>query len=256
MPEHSTWLTLLLAYVRDNLSHNAAGLGQSLLENREPTWRSFEPFAAALVVAVLLIVITLRVRARMAKLEEAVIPEDKLTLRTFMEAFLGYFYDLCKSVMGPERAKRYFPLVGGSAIFVFISNVLALVPGFPVATSSLNITLGCALVVFIAFNVYGLMTNGWDYLKHLMGPAWYLAWLILPIELISLCVRPITLSVRLMLNMTVDHLILGTILGLIAFLVPVPIMLLGCLIIVIQTLVFALLTSIYIGLATEHEEAH
>jgi F-type H+-transporting ATPase subunit a len=103
------------------------------------------------------------------------------------------------------------------------------------------------------FNFYGLKEGGWAYVKHLAGPAWYLAWLVFPIEVISLCVRPITLAVRLMLNMAVDHLILGIFLALVAALVPLPVMILGCLIILIQTLVFTLLTCIYIGLATEHE---
>jgi F-type H+-transporting ATPase subunit a len=170
-----------------------------------------------------------------------------------METFLGYFYDLAKSVMDADRAKKYFPIIGASALFVFFSNVMALIPGLPVATSNLNITFGSALVVFIAFNVYGLKSQGWGYVKHLAGPAWYLAPLVFIIEVISLCVRPITLAVRLMLNMAVDHLILTIFLALVALLVPLPVMILGCLIILIQTLVFALLACIYIGLATEHE---
>jgi F-type H+-transporting ATPase subunit a len=108
-------------------------------------------------------------------------------------------------------------------------------------------------VVFVLFNLYGLKENGLGYVKHLMGPAWSLAPLIFPVEVISLCVRPVTLAIRLMLNMAVDHLILSIFLGLVALLVPVPVMLLGCLVIIVQTLVFTLLTCIYIGLATEHE---
>jgi F-type H+-transporting ATPase subunit a len=256
MPEHASFLTLLLAHIKDTLSHNAHLLGASFLDQREPTWQSFEPIAASLAITILVVLVALWVRFRMRNAEQVVIPEERLTLRTFMEAFLGYFYDLCKNVMGPERAKEYFPLVGGAAVFVFFSNVMALLPGFPVATSNLNITMGCALVVFVMFNIYGLMKNGWAYLKHLAGPAWYLAWLVLPIEVISLMVRPVTLAVRLMLNMSVDHLILAIALGILAILLPLPLMVLGCLIIVIQTLVFALLTAIYIALATEHEEAH
>ena len=91
------------------------------------------------------------------------------------------------------------------------------------------------------------------YIKHLMGPAWYLAWLIFPVELVSLCARPVTLAVRLMLNMAVDHLILSIFLGFFALLVPLPVMMLGVLVILVQTLVFTLLTCVYIGLATEHE---
>jgi len=254
MPDHASWLTLLLAHSEKTLSHNAEAIGQSVIGNKEADWHSFEPITAALSIGLLVVVLAFMTRARLAKVDEAVIPEDRLTLRTFMEAFLGFFYDLARGVMDTERAKRYFPIIGTSALFVFFSNVMALVPGFPVATSSLSITLGCALVVFILFNVYGLLANGTAYLKHLAGPAWYLAPLILPIEVISLCVRPITLAVRLMLNMSVDHLILAIFASLIAVLIPLPIMFLGIIVIIVQTLVFTLLTCIYIDLATAHEE--
>jgi F-type H+-transporting ATPase subunit a len=253
MPEHTSWFTLLLAHMHETLDQNAQAFGETVIKHEAPSWRSFEPLAAALFVTLLVLGIALRVRSRLQNPDDAVVPEDRLTLRTFMEAFLSYFYDLAKSVMDAERAKKYFPLIGTAAMFVFFSNVLALIPGFPVATSSLSITLGCAIVVFVCFNAYGLATNGFSYIAHLAGPAWYLAWLVFPIEVISLTVRPITLAVRLMLNMSVDHLILGIFLSLVAALIPIPVMLLGCLIILIQTLVFTLLTCIYIGLATEHE---
>ncbi len=250
---HSSWLTLLLEYTKETLNHNSQVIGNSFVGNHPPTWQSAEPIIAAFLVFLLLLFVGFNVKSKMAKTEEAVIPDDSLTLRTFMEAFLGYFYDLAKSVMDEKRAKKYFPIIAASACFIFFSNVLALIPGMPVPTSSLSITAGCALVIFIAFNVYGIKENGWDYLKHLAGPAWYLSWLIFPIEIISLCVRPVTLAVRLMLNMAVDHLMLGMFAGLVAVLVPLPVMLLGCIVIVVQTLVFTLLTCIYIGLATEHE---
>jgi len=253
MPEHTSWLTLLLTYIHETLEKNAHAFGASAIRSDAPSWRSAEPIAASLLITLLVLFIAGRVKSQLTNADEAVVPEDRLTLRTFMEAFLSYFYDLAKSVMDAERAKKYFPLIGASAMFVFFSNIMALIPGFPVPTSSLSITLGCALVVFVCFNAYGIATNGWGYIAHLAGPAWYLWWLIFPIEVISLFVRPITLAVRLMLNMAVDHLILGIFLSLVAVLVPVPIMLLGVLIVLIQTLVFTLLTCIYIGLATEHE---
>jgi len=239
--------------MKDNLDANAEAIGLSVMNGHPPNWMSFEPIVAALFVAVVVLVLAFLARARLTKLDEAVVPDDKLSLRTFMEVFLGYFYDLAKSMMGPARAKKYFPIIGTSAIFVFFANVMALLPGMPVATSNLNITLGCAAVVFLLFNFYGLKENGWSYIKHLAGPAWYLAPLVFVIEVISLCVRPITLAVRLMLNMSVDHLILSIFVSLVALVIPVPLMILGCLIVLIQTLVFTLLTTIYISLATEHE---
>jgi F-type H+-transporting ATPase subunit a len=253
MPEHSSWLTLILSHFRETLEHNADILGDTLVGEHAPTWQSFEPLVAALFIFVLILLLAARTRARLSRTDEAIIPEDSLTLRTFMETFLGYFYDLAKSVMDADRAKKYFPLIGTAAMFVFFANVMALIPGMPVATSNLNITLGTGLVVFVLFNAYGLMTNGFGYIKHLAGPAWYLAPLLFPIEVISLCVRPVTLGVRLMVNMAADHLMLGLFLSLVALLVPVPLMILGVLVVLIQTLVFTMLTCIYIGLATEHD---
>jgi F-type H+-transporting ATPase subunit a len=252
MPEHSTWLTFALGYFKDTLSHNASAIGGSFIGHVEPTWQSFEPIIASAIMMVVALLFALAVRGRLAS-EGAVVPEERLTLVTFAEAFLEYFYDLAKSVMGAERAKKYFPLIGTAAIFVFFSNVLALVPGMPVATSNLNVTMGTAVVVFLLFNYYGIKEQGIGYVLHLFGPAWYLAPLIFPVECISLIVRPITLAVRLMLNMAVDHLILSIFLGLVAVLVPLPVMVLGVLVVAVQTLVFTLLTCIYIGLATEHE---
>ncbi|MEY4551583.1 MAG: hypothetical protein RL685_7778 [Pseudomonadota bacterium] len=253
MPEHTSFLTLLLAHAKETLAHNAGFLGDSFVNGTPPTWRSTEPIIAAFCVALMLIVLALLGRARLRRLDDAVVPEARLSLATFVELFLGYFYDLAKGIMGPERAKKYFPVIGTSACFVFGSNVLALVPGAPVPTTHLGVTLGCALVVFILFNIYGLKENGWAYIKHLAGPAWYLAPLMFVIETISLLVRPLTLAIRLMLNMAVDHLIVGIFAGLVAVLVPLPFMLLGVLVLIVQTLVFTMLTCVYIGLATEHE---
>lgn len=254
MPEHSTFLTIILAHIRETLDHNAHILGTTVLGGQNPTWQSWEPIAAASLMLALVLLFAVAVAGKI-KDDGALIPEERLSLRTFAEVFLEYFYNMAKSVMDADRAKKYFPIVGGSALFVFFSNVMALIPGMPVATSSLNITLGCALVIFVLFNLYGLKAQGMAYLKHLAGPAWYLSPLIFPVELISLCVRPITLSVRLMLNMAVDHLILSIFLGLVAVFLPLPVMVLGCLVILVQTLVFTLLTCIYIDLATA-DEAH
>jgi F-type H+-transporting ATPase subunit a len=253
MPEHTTFITYLLAKF-PALRENADNIGYSFIGHRDPSYRSFEPVVTSLLVIVFFSLLALRTRRQLTDVDRAVVPDDKLTLRTFMEAFIAFFYGVARDVMGPKRAKRYFPIIGGSACFIFFANLITLIPGFSPPTSSLNITLGCALTVFLLFNYYGLQANGLGYLKHMGGPVWYLWPFIFLIELFSACVRPVTLSIRLMVNMAVDHL-LGTIaIGLVALLVPVPLMFLGAIVIVVQTLVFSLLTSIYIGLATEHEE--
>ena len=78
--------------------------------------------------------------------------------------------------------------------------------------------------------------------------------LLFVVESFSLCIRPMTLSIRLMLNMAVDHLLVTIALGMIALFLPVPVLILSTLVCVVQVLVFCILTSIYITLATEHDE--
>jgi F-type H+-transporting ATPase subunit a len=252
MPEHTSFFSYLIAMF-PALGENMRRLGHTV-GGQPLVGHSAEPLVASLVITVLIIVLAVVTKGRITKLDDAVIPDDKLSLRTFMEVFVAYFYDMMKDMMGAKRAKRYFPLVGTFALFIFFSNFMGLVPGFNPPTSSLNITLGCAAVVFVMFNVYGIKENGLGYFKHLAGPVWWLAWLIFPIEVLSLCVRPITLAVRLMMNMAVDHLLAGIMLSLFALFLPIPLLVLGTIVCVIQVLVFCLLTSIYIALATEHEE--
>lgn len=254
MPEHTSFITYLLSMF-PALRENARNLGGTFPPpGHQVEYRGLEPIFGSLLVIALVIFLAAGVRSELRRLQSSVVPDDTLTARTFFEAFVGFFYDMAKDVMGKKNAKRYFPLIGSAALFIFFANALALIPGFNPPTSSLNVTAGCAITVFIAFNYWGIKENGWAYIAHLAGPKWYLAPLIFPIEVISTCVRPVTLAVRLMMNMAVDHLVVSIALGLVALLIPVPLMFLGIIVVLVQTLVFCLLASIYIGLATEHAE--
>lgn len=258
MPEHTSFVSYLLSLF-PGLSHNASALGKMVLSGHPVGAHQLEPTTTAILVALLILALTFAARPVILATQTAVVPDDKLTLRTFFELFVGYFYGVAKDVMGPKRAKRFFPVIGTCALFIFFSNVLGLIPGLLPPTATLNITAGCALLVFLLFNYYGLKENGFGYIKHLFGPWIGVAGipiniLIFVVEALSLCIRPVTLAVRLMINMAVDHLVVGTFLGLVALFVPVPAMILGVIVVLVQTLVFCLLTSVYIGLATEHEE--
>jgi F-type H+-transporting ATPase subunit a len=261
MPEHTSLLHYLL-YRWEGLRESVHG-GTSA-QGHHLGYKDYEPMAMAFLLMLVIVYLTTEVRGVLKRVKSAAVPEEELTLRTFFEIFFEYFYNVAKEVMGPANAKRYFPLIGSCAIFIFFSNAVGLIPGLNPPTSNLNITLGCGLLVFIAFNYYGIKENGLDYLKHLAGwgvfhgflPNLALALLLFPIELISTCVRPLTLAVRLMLNIAVDHLLVTIFLSLFAILLPLPLMLLGVIVILVQTLVFCLLTSIYIGLATAHAEHH
>jgi F-type H+-transporting ATPase subunit a len=257
MPEHTTFFSYLIAMF-PALGQNMKVFGKSLF-GAPVTVHGAEPLLASFVIMLLLVFIAIGVRRQIDNHEKSVIPETELTARTFFEVYIGYWYDTMKEMMGPKRAKRYFPLVGSLACFILLSNAIGLVPGFAPPTSNWNITMGCALVVFVMFNYYGVKENGLGYFKHLFGP--YIGWwgipvnlLLFVIEVVSLLIRPLTLSIRLMLNMAVDHLLVTLMLALIPLLLPIPVMILGTLVVVVQVMVFCLLTSIYISLATEHED--
>ncbi|MCC6645403.1 MAG: F0F1 ATP synthase subunit A [Polyangiaceae bacterium] len=260
MPEHTSFITYLL-HLFPALGQNAHAFGSMLVSRHPVEAHHLEPSFTAALVALFVLGLAAFVRGQLRDPKQSAIPEETLTVRTFVEIFVGYFYDVAKDVMGPKKAKRYFPIVGACALFIFFSNILGLIPGMAPPTSSLSVTLGCALLVFLLFNYYGLKENGFGYVKHLFGP-----WLgplgiplnlgIFVIEVFSTCVRPISLAVRLMINMAVDHIVGSVFLGLFALLVPIPALVLGLLVVCVQTLVFCLLTAVYIGLATEHEESH
>ncbi len=261
MPEHTSFVSYLLGLF-PALGHNAHLFGRMLMSKEAVSEHHLEPLTTSLLVMLLIIGLALAVRPKLKDVGEAVVPETKLSLRTFLEVFVGRFYDITKDIMGPRRARKYFPLIGTCALFIFFANVLGLVPGLLPPTASLNITLGCALFVFVYYNYQGLKENGFGYIKHLFGP-----WLGAPYVVINLIIfvvealsvfviRPMTLALRLMINMTVDHLVVSTFLGLFALFVPLPAMVLGVIVIVVQTLVFCLLASVYLALSTEHEEHH
>lgn len=256
MPEHASFFSYLVAMF-PALGHNVEGL-KTIIEGKPMTLHSFDAIAAALFVGLVVLGLSWKVGSELKTGDKAILPDEQLTLRTFFEVFIAYFYDMMKDMMGAKRAKQYFPLIGTCALFIFFSNVLGMIPGFNPPTSSWSITLGMAAIVFVAFNYYGIKENGTAYVKHLAGPVWWLAWLIFPLEVFSLFLRPLTLSFRLMVNMSVDHLLLGVVTGLIMLVAPIPILILGTIVALVQVLVFCLLSSIYIALATEHEhdEAH
>lgn len=263
MPEHTSLIHYLLHNLGD-LPHTAHNLGGTL-KGHHTGYRELEPLFMAALVMLAIIYLATEVRISLRELKESYKPEEELTMRTFFEVFFEYFYNMSKDIMGPDNAKRYFPLIGASAIFIFISNSIGMIPGFLPPTSNLNITAGCAFTVFLAFNYYGIKEQGLGYLKHIVGWGTFDHWLpnlilavpMFIIESISICVRPVTLAIRLLVNMAVDHLLVSIFLGLFALFLPLPLMLLGCIVIAVQTLVFCMLTAIYIGLSTEHaEEAH
>ncbi len=154
-----------------------------------------------------------------------------------------------------EHGRSVFPLIATLGLFIFLSNVLGLIPGFYSPTASINTTLACALIVFFTTEIIGIKTHGFKYIKQYLGPVWWLAPLMLPIEIISHLSRVLSLTLRLFGNIMGEDLVVIILIFLAGkFLAPLPMMFLALFTSFIQAFVFALLSMIYIS--TAMEEAH
>ena len=152
-----------------------------------------------------------------------------------------------------EEGRWFFPIIATVFIYIVVCNLIGLVPGFLPPTANVNTTLSCALPVVIFTHVIGVKYHGVKYIKHFMGPVWWLAPLIFVIEIISHVARILSLSIRLFGNMMGHELVLGILFFLAGlFLAPLPIMALGIFVAVLQAFVFFLLSIMYFTGAMEH----
>ena len=213
--------------------------------------------AHAAVTALLLMVLGLITYFKLRNTEAALVPGPKVSVPNIFEVACESLLGLMEGIMGHE-AKKYFPLIGTLFIFIFINNLLGVIPGLLPPTDNINTTLACGLVVFFYFNYIGIKENGLlNYLKHFAGPVIFLAPLMLVIEFIGIMVRPVSLALRLFGNITGDHLVFGIFSDLVPLGVPVLFLALGIFVSFIQAFVFSLLTTIYVSLALPHgEENH
>ncbi len=172
--------------------------------------------------------------------------------QNFFEIIVKGIEDFMVDITGDE-GRWLFPLIATIFIYIFIGNLIGLVPGFFPPTASLNTTLSCALVVVIFTHVIGVMYHGPKYIKHFLGPVWWMVPIIFPIELIGHLARILSLSFRLFGNMMGHELVLAILFGLAgAFFAPLPIMALGIFVALVQAFVFFLLSIMYFTGAMEH----
>jgi len=257
MDHHTTWWSFLPFYanVQDYLNHTKALVGpQQFLVHHV--------FSTALVVF-LILVMSFTVRGHFGDTDKAVIPPSRFGVAAFFELLVEMLLGMMTNIIGKD-ARRYFPLIGSLALYILVSNLLGLIPGFAPPTDNLNTTAGCGLLVFLYYNYQGFRVNGIGHLVHMANPVgawwgWFLAPLMFPVELIGHLARPLSLSLRLMGNMIGDHAVIFAFAGLVPILLPVPFYLLGFLVCLIQTAVFCILATVYIGLAVQkahHDDDH
>lgn len=231
------------------------------MEHKVFTWASLIPGLSELpahvsngiIISIILLVIVIIGYLQLKKAEDQIIPDDRVTVRSFLEVLVDGLSGLVESTMGP-RGGEFLLIVGTLALFILFNNLSGLVPGFLPATDNVNTTFACSLTVFVMTHYYGVREHGIKYLKHFVGPFWWLAPIMIPIELIGHISRPVSLGLRLFGNITGDHLVTAIFASLIPILVPLPVMALGVFVAFVQSFVFILLSMAYFSGAIAHEE--
>lgn len=192
--------------------------------------------------------------------------EDPKPGQLTLEAGFLALKDLIVTVVG-DHGYKYFPVVATFAVLILISNLMGLFPMFQAPTAHINVTFALGITSFVYYNYVGISENGLlNHLAHFAGPKLPLLLtliitpLIFGIELISNLIRPLTLAIRLFANMFAEEAVSGTISNLYApftqFLVPIILLPLAVFVSFVQTLVFTLLSMIYVGEVSHHHDEH
>jgi F-type H+-transporting ATPase subunit a len=239
--EPELWITKLF---NDHL----AGLGNSFLgivgAHADPRpWANF--VVMQLLVVLLLMAVFALLRLRLSA-------DRPGNLQQAFELFYEFVSGQAEDQIGPNGL-RYIGYFGTIFLFILTANLIGLVPCFESPTQNPSVTAGCALTTFIYYNLMGFQANGFKYPLQFAGPVWWLAPLMLPIEVISHLARCLSLTVRLYANMFAGEKVTMVFLRLTFFLVPVAFMGLHLFVGLIQAYIFMLLTMVYVGGAVAHE---
>lgn len=245
MPESFSWLMFIPGIGAD---HERLAIAHAWL--------------VTLILLVLAVLVNGRIKKASASLSrEDLVPEERLTLRNTFELYVESVLGVMEGLLG-HHAREYFWLIGTLFIYIFFSNLLGVIPGLLPSTENINTNLAMSIVVFVIYNVMGIRAHGiGGYLKHFMGPVWWIAPLFFLIELVSNFVRPLSLAVRLFGNINGDHIVLGIFsqtlpniaTKVLALGIPIPFIALGIFVAFMQAFVFSMLSTIYIAMAVSHE---
>ncbi len=208
--------------------------------------------ATTAVAGGVLAVLALVGRLALGRGDDAVIPAGRFSIKGFYEVIMEFIIGMTDMVIG-EHGRKYAPFFAAIFFYILMNNLLGLLPGFTAATDNINTTTALGLFIFAAYNLLGVKENGWGYLKHFFGPIWWMAWLIVFIEILSHLLRPLTLSLRLRGNISADHTVLSIFLDLVPWFVPMIFYGLGIFVSCMQAFVFTVLSMVYISMAVAHE---
>jgi F-type H+-transporting ATPase subunit a len=173
-------------------------------------------------------------------------------LQHAFEGLHGFIQGQSEEMMGHGSAE-FTPFLLVLMLFILICNLIGVIPGFESPTGLPVVPLGCAICAFVYYQTQGFKHHGIAYLKHFMGPMWWLAIIMIPIEIISHLARMLSLTIRLFANMYAGDKVTWVFFSLIP--VGAPIIFIGLHIGVslLQAYIFVLLTTVYLAGAVAEE---
>lgn len=179
-------------------------------------------------------------------------------LQYVMEGILGYFDNLIKSMINKD-GEKHFPLIASLFLFIVTANLMGQLPlkmlelkhgEFASPTNDINMTAGLAVIVLIYYVTAGLIKKKGKFLLHEFSFVGIISMLV---EILELFTRPLTLALRLFGNILAGEILIGALLGICAWGLPLPIMFFEILVACVQALVFTMLTTVYIATAVNEE---
>lgn len=182
-------------------------------------------------------------------------------LQAIAEGILGFFVDLTESMIG-KAGKKHIPLLATLFLFILTANLLGQIPWrlyhlrhgeLASPTNDINMTAAMAIMVLVYYVFQGIKQKGYKFFIHDFSIVGIIMALV---ELLEMVVRPFSLALRLFANILAGELLVFTFVGLFAYFAPLPFMLFEVFVAFVQALVFMLLSTAYIAIATQEEEAH
>lgn len=179
-------------------------------------------------------------------------------LQYVVEGILGYFDNLIKSMINKD-GEKHFPLIASLFLFIVTANLMGQLPlkmlelkhgEFASPTNDINMTAGLAIIVLIYYVSAGLIKKKGKFLLHEFSFVGIISMLV---EILELFTRPLTLALRLFGNILAGEILIGALLGICAWGLPLPIMFFEILVACVQALVFTMLTTVYIATAVNEE---
>jgi F-type H+-transporting ATPase subunit a len=248
MEHHELWIvTLTNKLLGPAVAAALASLGFKI----DPAHAIPDYLVMCVIIVALLTALSLFVRSRLSV-------ENPGPVQILLEDLVGGLIGIMTEYMGPKGV-RYLPLIGTVGLFIFTANMIGKVPGMMSPTANINVTLGCAITVWVFYHLMGVKEQGiGSYLKHfavMPGAPIAIAPLVLIIEVISHVSRVMSLSLRLFGNIFGEEMVVVIIASIVPFVAPLPMMVLGVVTGTLQAFIFVMLTIIYLAAAvhTDHE---